>query len=114
MRLGISSYTFNWAVGTGTHKPANGMTAIGLVDRAKQMRVGVLQICDNLSEATYTPESVAAIAEHAKRQGIAMELGTRGCRPDHLRRFIGYAQTLGSRFCAWSPTRTATSRGWRR
>jgi sugar phosphate isomerase/epimerase len=96
MRLGISSYTFNWAVGTGIHKPPNPMTAIDLIDRAKEMRVGVLQICDNLPQSTYTADSVAAIAAHARQRGIAMELGTRGCRPDDLRRFIAYAHTLGS------------------
>ena len=45
---------------------------------------------------TYTPASVAAIAEHARRQSIAIELGTRGCRPDHLRRFIALPQRFGS------------------
>lgn len=35
MRLGISSYTFNCAIGTGTHKLMNGMTAIGLIDWAR-------------------------------------------------------------------------------
>ncbi len=96
MRLGISSYTFNWAIGTGTHKLMNGMTAIGLIDRVRQMGVGVVRICDNLPEETYTLASVEAIANHAGLHGIALELGTRSCRPDHLRRFIEYAHWLGS------------------
>lgn len=60
------------------------------------MGIDVVQICDNLPEETYTLASVEAIANHAGRHGIAMELGTRSCRPDHLGRFIEYAHRLGS------------------
>ena len=96
MRLGISSYTFGWAVGTGSHRPAAALTAIGLIDRATQMGVRLLQIADNLPDETYTPASVDAIAAHAERHGIAIELGTRGIKPEHLRRFIGLARRLRS------------------
>ena len=96
MHLGISSYTFGWAVGSGAHRPANALTAIGLIDRARQTGVHVLQIADNLPDETYTTASVDAIAAHAARQGVAIELGTRGSTPEHLRRFIGLARRLQS------------------
>lgn len=96
MRLGISSYTFGWAVGSGSHRPADALSAFGLIERARQMGVGVLQIADNLPPETYSPANVEAIARAAAEADIAVELGTRGCRPDHLRRFIEYAHRLGS------------------
>jgi sugar phosphate isomerase/epimerase len=96
MRLGISSYTFGFAIGADGSRPVDALTAIGLVDRAKQMGVGVLQIADNMPEETYTPASIDAIATYAERQGIAVELGTRGCQPEHLRRFIELAHRLQS------------------
>ncbi|NTW36601.1 MAG: hypothetical protein HGB17_10810, partial [Syntrophobacteraceae bacterium] len=48
MRLGIGSYTFPWAVGMPGHRPAQPMTALDLLDKATQLGVGVVQICDNL------------------------------------------------------------------
>jgi sugar phosphate isomerase/epimerase len=96
MRLGISSYTYGWAVGAGATRHAGAMTAIDLIDQAARMGVRVLQIADNLPDGAYTEASVNAIAAHAKQAGVAVELGTRGCAPEHLRRFIGLARRLGS------------------
>lgn len=96
MRLGISSYTFGWAVGTDGHRPPNALTAFDLIDQAADFRVGVLQIADNLPAAFYEPASVRDIAAYADRRGVAIELGTRGCRSDHLRRFVAIARELRS------------------
>ena len=106
MRLGTSSYTFDWAVGSGPHRRADGLTALGLIDRAKRMGVRVLQIADNMPEGTYTEASVEAIAAHARQEGIAVELGTRGSSVEHLRRFVGLARRLGSPIL-----RTVTDKG---
>ena len=97
MRLGISSYTYGWAVGTDQHRPPDALTALDLIDRAAAFGVRVLQICDNLPAATYEPESVRVIARHAERAGVSVEVGTRGCDPAHLRRFLHVARALGSR-----------------
>jgi len=96
MRLGISSYTYGWAVGTDAHRPSGALTAFDLVERAAAFGVGVLQICDNLPAGTYEPASVRAIARHAERAGVRVEVGTRGCDPAHLRRFLHVARALGS------------------
>lgn len=96
MRLGISSYTYGWAVGTDQHRPPDALTALDLIDRAAAFGVRVLQICDNLPAATYEPESVRVIARHAERAGVSVEVGTRGCDPAHLRRFLHVARALGS------------------
>jgi sugar phosphate isomerase/epimerase len=96
MRLGISSYTFGWEVGSGPHRSPDALTALGLIDRAKEMSVHVLQIADNLPEETYAGASVEAIATRAAAAGIAVELGTRGCSREHLSRFIAIAGRLGS------------------
>jgi 3-oxoisoapionate decarboxylase len=96
MRLGISSYTFGWAVGSGVNRHAGALTAIDLVERATRMGVHVLQIADNLPDDTYTQASVEAIAAHASQAGVAVELGTRGSIPEHLRCFVDLARRLGS------------------
>ena len=96
MKLGISSYTFGWAIGVDGHRPPDAPTALDLIDRATALNVRLLQIADNLPPATYEPASVAAIAAHAQAQGVALELGTRSCQPEHLTRFIAIAQQLHS------------------
>jgi 3-oxoisoapionate decarboxylase len=96
MQLGISSYTYGWAVGTDQHRPANALSAIDLIDRAAALGVHVLQICDNLPAQTYEPASVAAIARHAEQKRVSIEVGTRGCDAGHLRRFFNIARTLRS------------------
>lgn len=97
MRLGISSYTYGWSIGgfDGV-PPPNAPTALDLIDRATAMNVRVLQIADNLAALTWDPEYVEKIASRAVAQGVSIEVGTRGCRPEHLRRFISIAERLKS------------------
>lgn len=90
IRLGISSYTYGWAVAERR------LDALALIDRAVAFNVRVLQICDNLPADTYEDASVARIAAYAKQKQIDIELGTRGCAPEHLRTFIRHATMLGS------------------
>ncbi len=97
MRLGISSYTYGWAIGGIDDQPPTGAPgALDLIDRAVAMGVNVLQLANNLPVHTWEPASVRKIADKALHAGIALELGTAGCGPDHLRRFIGIASVLGS------------------
>ena len=96
MRLGISSYTYGWAVGTDGDRPAGAPTAIDLVDRATQLNVRVLQLCDNLPGDTWRDDTVEALAARARAAGVSIEVGTRGTDPSHLRRFVDIARRLGS------------------
>src|SRR5687767_10248946 len=96
MQLGISSYTYGWAVGTDQHRPAHALSARDLIDRAAGLGVRVLQICDNLSEATYEPDAVSTIKRYSEQKGVSIELGTRGCDLAHLRRFLHIARTFRS------------------
>jgi sugar phosphate isomerase/epimerase len=96
MRLGISSYTYGWAMGTEGDRPADAPTALDLVDRAAGFGVRVLQLCDNLPEQTWRHDAVENLAAKARAAGVALEVGTRGTDPAHLRRFIDIAMRLGS------------------
>jgi 3-oxoisoapionate decarboxylase len=96
MRLGISSYTYGWAVGVDGDRPEGALTALDLVDRAAELGVGVLQICDNLPAATFEPAGVELIAARAAEKGVSIELGTRGISAPHLQRFALIASRLRS------------------
>ncbi len=96
MRLGIGSYTYGWAVGTEGARPPNALGALDLLKRAKQLRVNVVQLCDNLPAETFHSNSVNAIGSAADAAGIQIELGTQGCTPDHLLRMLEVARQLNS------------------
>lgn len=96
MRLGIGSYTYGWSVGTGPDRPPGALTAFDLIDRACALGVGLVQLCDNLPDATWEPDSVGALVEAANRQSVRLQVGTRGSQPDHLRRFAAIAAAVGS------------------
>ncbi len=96
MKLGISSYTFTWAIGIPGHPPAHPMSALDLLDMAQDLGVGVVQIADNLPLHGLSSEEIAALAERADAAGIAIEVGTRGIAPDHLYLYLDLALRLGS------------------
>ena len=96
MRLGISSYTYGWAVGTEGNRPPVAIGAIDLIRRAKAFGVRVLQLCDNLPAETWEPDSVGRLAAEARSAGVSLEVGTRGTSPEHLRRLLEISRHLGS------------------
>ena len=48
MTLGLSSYTFGWAVGVRGQEPARPLDECGLLDKCREHSVKLLQIGDNL------------------------------------------------------------------
>jgi sugar phosphate isomerase/epimerase len=97
MRLGVGSYTYVWSVGVpGYPPPPRPLTAAGLLDKAAELGVRVVQIADNLPLDRLTDAERDDLLARARRLGVALEVGTRGCRPDHLHRYLRIAERLGS------------------
>ena len=96
MQLGISTYTYTWAIGVPGSMPAQPLPALGLLDKAKVLGVRLVQVADNLPLDRLSHADVDAFAQRATDDGIAIEVGTRGIRPDHLRTYLNLAQRLGS------------------
>jgi sugar phosphate isomerase/epimerase len=97
MRLGVSSYTFVWAVGVpGFPQPARPLTAEGLIAKAVELGVRVVQIADNLPLDRLTDDEIERLAQHATRCGIELEIGTCGIEPANLQRHLALAQRLRS------------------
>lgn len=96
MRLGVSSYTYAWAVGVPGAPPDRPLTAEGLIERAEHLGADVVQIADNLPLQAWSARDVRGLAASADGAGIALELGTRGTAPDHVRRYLGLANAVGS------------------
>jgi sugar phosphate isomerase/epimerase len=102
MRLGVTSYAFTWAIGVpGYVFPVAGpdaarMDSVGLLDRASALGVGVVQYLDNVALHALAAAELDAIDRRAGELGLALEVGTRGIEPGHLRRYLELAIRFGS------------------
>jgi sugar phosphate isomerase/epimerase len=96
MKLGIGSYTFSWGVGVPGHLPEEPLSEIGLLDKARELGVSVVQFADNLPLDRLSDHELEALAARAGKWKLSVELGTRGVMPDHLRRYLALAARMGS------------------
>ena len=98
MRLGISSYTYTWAIGVPGYATAAPLSLWGLLEKAAALGVRVVQVADNLPLHRLAAADLAALARTASQQGIQIEVGTRGIAPDHLATYLEIAQQVRSPF----------------
>lgn len=89
--IGLSSYAFFWRSSDRVPEP------LGLEDMVREtaaLGVGLLQLCDTPQIEEYSPEALEALRRLAEAEGVALELGTRGTDPEHLRRYLRLAAAL--------------------
>jgi 3-oxoisoapionate decarboxylase len=99
MKLGIGTYTYAWAVGVAGHPPREPLTAFGLLRRAEQLGVRVVQFCDNLPLTSVAPDEVDPLCALARARGLAIEVGTRGILDTaNLLAHLDLAQRFGAPF----------------
>lgn len=96
MRLGISSYTYTWAIGVPGNLPDQRLDATGLISKAAKLGVSCVQIADNLPLHMLSDDQLENLSEHAAQSGIAIEVGTRGLTPDNLHTYLNLAEKLKS------------------
>jgi len=97
MKLGISSWTYTWAIGVNDYTPPCPLTPSDLVDKALSLGVSVIQVADNLPLHSLTSQERRLFAAKAARQGIELEVGTKGLTIDNIRRYLGIAGELRAR-----------------
>ena len=96
MKLGISSYTYTWAIGVQGYPVAAPLSAFGLLEKAAALGVSVLQIADNLPLDLLPKTDLYNLIDRAAILGVEVEVGTRGIHPDHLITYLDLAQRFGS------------------
>jgi sugar phosphate isomerase/epimerase len=96
MKIGVSSYTWTWAVGIKGYEPPDPLDAFGLIEKARSLGVSVLQLADNPPLHRMDDATLTEIAAAADRAGVSIEVGTRGIEPDHLSRYLYIAKILNS------------------
>jgi sugar phosphate isomerase/epimerase len=97
MLLGLSSYTFVWAAGVpGYEPPAAPLTHEGLLNKAVDHGVRVVQIADNTPLDRLSAIEIDRLAAQAAERNIAIEVGTCGFDPRHLEEYLQLATRFHS------------------
>ncbi|MGP0221454.1 sugar phosphate isomerase/epimerase family protein [Paenarthrobacter sp. NCHU4564] len=92
-KIGLSSYAFFWQLSDQVSTPLSIHDALR---RAAEMGVDLFQICDYAPLEDMNDADLAAVRTTADELGITLEVGTKGIRPEHLRKFLHIAHLLGS------------------
>ena len=98
MKLGVGSYTYTWAIGVPGHAPADPLAAGGLLARACELGVSVVQFCDNLSLAALPRRELDELSGFARESRLQVEIGTRGLDDANLLAHLGLAIELAAPF----------------
>ncbi|WP_422079552.1 sugar phosphate isomerase/epimerase family protein [Ulvibacterium sp.] len=98
MNLGISSYTYAWAMGIAGHVPNKVMSAFELLEKAVQHGVNRVQIADNLPLHGHTFSELKAIKGFALENRLLIEVGMRGMTPKNLETYLELAVFFNSPF----------------
>lgn len=100
MKLGINTYTYMWAIGFENAgkaaRPAQPLTALGLLGKAQHLGVRLVQTGPNLPIDQLPAAEQAMFITAAVQAGIALEHGTRGLETGHLERQVALAQSMGA------------------
>ncbi len=96
MKLGISSYTFGWAIGIPERGIKPSLTEQGLIAFAKHFRVDTIQLGDNLPVHEWPLKRLKEFAARTADEGIRVELGARGLTFEHLLRYVELAHIVNA------------------
>lgn len=96
MKLGISSYSYTWAVGVPGSIPPVPLSAKQLIDKASALKVNLVQFADNLPLETQSEELLKELYSYASGKEISLEMGGRGLLPEHTLECLKAAEILKS------------------
>lgn len=96
MQLGISSYTYTWAVGVPGALPVRPLSAFDLVDKACNEGLKLVQIADNMPLESWPDEQLLDLLNYASIRQVAIETGSRGLTAEHTFKCLQTAEMLNS------------------
>src|SRR3954470_7840012 len=92
-KIGLSSYAFFWQLSEKVSAP---ITLHQALERSAGLGVDLFQICDYAPLESMSDAELKDIRATADSLGITLELGTKGIRVEHLRKFLRIAGILGA------------------
>ena len=96
MKLGIGTYSYMWAIGFEGAGPEQPLSAFGLLEKARQLGVRLVQVGPNLPLGALPSRELDAFVAAAQDWGIELELGTRGLETEHLTEQVRLARRIGA------------------
>jgi sugar phosphate isomerase/epimerase len=110
MKLGISSYAYGWAVGVGrasdasinalgwqgTSTPQLAVDENGLLDRAQQFGLRLVQFGDHMPLHEFDDTRLQHLKQRAMRDRIELEIGARGLTVEHVTTYARLARELSA------------------
>lgn len=97
IKLGISTFSFPYAIGVEGFLPKRRMNLKELIDKAADLNVSVVQIGDNYPLHMRAETELSKIALYAAEKNIELEVGTRGCSLENLEKYIHISEILSSK-----------------
>ena len=92
--IGLGTYAFFWEHSDRVDEP---LSLTGAFERTRAADVDLFQICDYAPLERMTVAEVRAAARVARDLGLTVELGTKGIAPEHLTRFLRFAELFDAR-----------------
>lgn len=102
MNLGISSYSFTWAVGVKGSLPEKPFTGSDLLDTARAFGISLVQIADNMPLHEMTEEQIENLIQKAEAYDMAVETGASKLTASNLERYIDLAKRMNSSILRFS------------
>ena len=97
MQIGISTYTYGWAIGAPENRPSQPLDELALLDRARDLGIGLVQFGDNWPLHELSDERLTALNQQATKQNIQLEVGARGLTDEWVDNYINLTSRLKSR-----------------
>ncbi|HEC42650.1 MAG TPA: hypothetical protein ENI20_07470 [Bacteroides sp.] len=96
-KLGISSWTYPWAVGVSKGpRLKRRMDVLEILENARSLGIGLVQYSDNLPLENLPWETLVKLKRLSSEYNIKSEVGTRCVEPKHLLKFLEIAIFLKS------------------
>jgi sugar phosphate isomerase/epimerase len=96
MELGLSSYTYTWAVGVPGILPLKPFSAVDLVDKAVSSDIKLVQIADNLPLENFSASELNNLVSYAGNKNVTFEFGSKGLTPEHTIKCLKIAEIISS------------------
>ena len=98
MQLGLSTYSFPWAIGVNDFKPSNPLTAKDLLDYAAASDINYVQYGDNMPLHSFSEHELIDLKRTADELNINIEVGTRRLTVENILIYLSIAQRFNSSF----------------